>query len=375
MIATLSYILTFEFLLSVAIGAGILKLLLYITYKDKLFDMPDERRVHHIPVPRLGGMAFMPTVMVEISIGLGVIYSTGLLGTEGPGLELLIRLSFLLSAAMLLYVLGILDDLAGVNYKIKFAVQFVAAGMLVFSGLWLNNLYGLFGIGELPMWAGIPLTLLFFLLITNALNMIDGIDGLASGIAIITLVLLAFIYIRERRFLYSTVSVTMLGSVVAFWLFNMFGSPEKRTKLYMGDTGSMTLGLVVCALLISLCTFEGRNGAQTNGKYITIVLSSLAIPILEVPRLFVSRLMAHKSPFKPDNNHIHHLLMRCGLTARKSLALILSLDALVIILTAAMTRILGLTWILFIDVAIYVLILFVITRFVKTDSVPKALYR
>ena len=89
----------------------------------------------------------------------------------------------------------------------------------------------------------------------------------------------------------------------------------------------------------------------------------------------MSRFMAHKSPFKPDNNHIHHLLMRCGLTARKSLALILSLDVLFIVLTAAMTRFLGLTWILFIDVAIYVLILLVIKRFVKTESVPKALYR
>ena len=375
MIATLSLILTLEFLLSVAIGAGILKLLLYIAYKDKIFDMPGERRVHQIPVPRLGGMAFMPTVMIEISIGIGIIYGTGLLGPDGPGLELLIRLSFLLSAAMLLYVLGILDDLAGVSYKIKMLVQFVAAGMLVFSGLWLNNLYGLFGVGELTLWVGIPLTLLLFLLITNALNMIDGIDGLASGIAVITLALLAFIYIRERRFLYSTVSITMLGSVVAFWLYNMFGSPEKRTKLYMGDTGSMTLGLVICALLISLCTFEGKNGMQTNGKYITIVLSSLLIPVLEVPRLFFLRLHKHKSPFKPDNNHIHHLLMRSGLTARKSLAVILVLDAFIILLTSAMTRLISLTWIFIIDVAVFALIMLVISRFVKTDSIPKALYR
>lgn len=372
-VTTLAIILSAEFILSIAIGACIIRLLLYIAYKDRLFDMPDNRRVHSIPVPRIGGLAFMPTIMIEISIGLGLIYSSGILGPEGPSMELLIKLFFLLSSAMLVYVLGILDDLAGVNYKIKLLVQLIAAVMMVLSGLWLNNLYGLFGVWDLPAWIGIPLTVLLFLLITNALNMIDGIDGLASGIAIITLGLLAFIYIREYRFLYSTISVTLLGAVIAFWLFNMFGSPERKTKLYMGDTGSMTLGLVICALLVTLCTFEGKHGAQTMGKYFAIVLSSLLIPILDVPRLFVSRIMAHKNPFKPDTNHIHHRLMRCGLSARKSLFVILSLDVAIVLLTAAMTRIVSLTVIFIVDVALYVLIQLIISRFIKTESIPKTL--
>lgn len=367
-------ILIAELVFSFIIGAVIIKMLLYITYRGKLFDVPDGRKVHEIPVPRLGGMSFMPALMIEIAVGIGAVYHTGLLSSAGPGVDMIIRLSYMLAAAMLLYVVGIMDDLVGLTYKVKLIAQFVASGMLVGSGLWLNNLYGLFGVYEMSAAVGIPVTMLLFVLITNALNMIDGIDGLASGIAIISLALLAFIYIREKRFLYSTLSVTILGAVLVFWCFNMFGSPERRTKLYMGDTGSMTLGLFLCVLIFSLCGFEGINGSLTNGKYLAISLSSLLIPIMEVPRLIVTRLISHKSPFQPDTNHIHHRLMRCGLTSRQSLAVILSMDVLIVVLTALMTRVFSLTLIFIIDVLLYTVAQLIIYRNIKTDTVPKELY-
>lgn len=363
-----------EFLLSIVIGTVIIRMLLYITYRNRIFDMPEGRKVHSIPVPRLGGMAFIPTIVIEIALGIGVIYHAGILGYEGPGVPMLIKMANLLAASMILYVAGIMDDLSGLGYKAKFLLQLIAATMLVSSGIWLNNLYGLFGIYEIPAWAGIPLTLLIFVGVTNALNMIDGIDGLASGISIITLGLLSFIYIREHRFLYSTVALTMTGAVVAFWLHNIFGSAEKHTKLYMGDTGSMTLGLVICALTISLCTFTGRNGVGTNGKYLAIVFSSLLIPMMDVARLFLLRLRLHRSPFMPDTNHIHHMLMRCGLTARRSLALLLSLDVVIVALTAIMTRFCGLTVIFIVDCALYALVVLIISRQMKTNYVPKELY-
>ncbi len=371
-------ILTVDFILATVVGASIVKMLLVVSYKNKLFDIPDERKVHKIPVPRLGGMSFVPTLMIVIAFSMGFVYRLGIMDAPTPDGTLIIRLAFMLGSAMLLYVIGILDDLADLDYKVKFLVQFLASSILVSSGLWLNSFYGLFGIGRIPFYIGMPFTVLLFMFITNAINMIDGIDGLASGLVMITLAILAFIYIRERRFIYSTVSVTMLGAVLAFWLYNMFGTAQKKNKLYMGDTGSLTLGLILCFLIVSLCYFSGRNGMITSAKYFTIVFSSLVIPMLDVIRLFITRLAHHKSPFIADDNHIHHRLMRCGLTARQTLWTILTMDVAIIAVTVIMTRlfvanqVLCVNMIFGFDILIYVLIQLVISRHMKLDYVPKS---
>ena len=361
-----------EFLLAMLVGAAIIKVLLQVSYKNKIFDIPNERKVHITPVPRLGGMSFMPTLMIVIAFSIGIIYRLDLMATPTMDIMLLVRLSFLMGSSMLLYVIGILDDLSDLSYKTKFLVQFLASSLLVSSGLWLNNFYGLFGIGRIPFYIGMPFTVLLLMWITNAINMIDGIDGLASGLSIIALGVLSYLFFRERRFIYSSIAITMLGAVIAFWLFNMFGKPENKSKLYMGDTGSLTIGLVLCFLIVSISSFTGRSGMITNGKYLTIVFSSLLIPLLDVPRVMFSRIIKHKSPFEADENHIHHKLLRCGLSARQSLWIILAMDAVIVVLTAGMTRIFGINLIFAIDILIYLIIFFVVSKNVKLDSVPKS---
>lgn len=371
-------ILAVDFLLAVGVGAAIVKLLLIVSYKNRIFDIPDRRKVHKVPIPRLGGMSFMPTLMIVTAFSIGFLYRLGIMEAPNPDATMIIRLTYMLGSGMLLYVLGILDDLSDLNYKIKFLVQFLASSLLVSSGIWLNTFYGLFGIGRIPFYIGMPFTVLLFMFITNAINMIDGIDGLASGIAMITLGILSFIFIRERRFIYSTVSVTMLGTVLAFWLYNIFGKPEKKNKLFMGDTGSLTLGLIICFLIVSICSFGGRGGLITNGKYIIIIFSSLMIPLLDVIRLFVFRIIHHKSPFVADENHIHHLLMRCGLSARQTLIVILAMVSAIVLLNVALTRFfksdltLCINLIFAVDILLYLVILLAITRKVKMDYVPKS---
>ncbi len=375
---TFYIILAAELILAVIVGSFIIRMLLQVAYKNKLFDMPDERKVHKIPVPRLGGMSFMPTLMIVIAFSVGIIYRLKIMSTPSMDNVLLIRIAYMLGSAMLLYVLGILDDLSDLNYKTKFLVQFLASSLLVSSGLWLNTFYGLFGIGRIPFYIGMPFTVLLFIFITNAINLIDGIDGLASGLSMITLAVLSFIFIRERRFIYSTVSITMFGAVLAFWLFNMFGKPEKRTKLYMGDTGSLTLGLILCFLIVSLCSFCGKNGEITNGKYFGIVMSSLMLPMLDVIRLFITRMANHKNPFVADENHIHHRLMRCGLSARQTLFVLLALDVVVIAINAALTRLfktdlaMCINVLFAVDIVIYLIVQLAIARKVKLDYVPKS---
>lgn len=364
-------VIAIDFIVAFIVGTALLRMLLFVSYKNQLFDMPGDRKVHTHPVPRLGGMSFMPTLMLVVALSMGILYRAKLMPAPDPDNIVLVRLSFMLGSAMLLYVVGILDDISTLNYRIKLLVQFIAASLMVSSGLWINSFYGLFGIERIPFFIGMPFTVLLMVLITNAINMIDGIDGLASGITIITLGLLTFIYLRERRFIFSTVSATMLGTLIAFWLHNMFGSQDKHTKLYMGDTGALTLGLILCFLIVSLCHFSGRHGLLTNGKYFAILLSSLFIPMLEVPRLFVTRILRGKSPFEADANHIHHRLIRCGLSPRQALWIILALDAAIVLLTTVMTRFFSITLIFLMDTAFYVIIQLAITKKVRMDTLPK----
>ena len=359
-------ILSADFILAMIIGTILIKLLLFVAYKNRIFDLPDaSRRVHTIPVPRLGGVSFLPTLLIVIAFTVGFLYRWKILTSPMQDNVLLIRVAYMLGSGLLLYILGIVDDLADLNYKVKFLIQIAASAILVSGGLWLNNLYGLFGIWRIPFYVGMPLTLFLMVLITNSINMIDGIDGLASGLSIITLGVLSVIFIYERRFIFAMTSLIMLGTVAAFWLFNVFGSAEKKSKLYMGDTGAMTLGLVLCFLLVSLCSFKGHNGYTRNCKYFIIVFSSLMIPVLEVVRLFFTRIIQHKSPFKADLNHIHHRLMRCGLSARQTLWWILIADVVLILANAGLSIILNVNIILVLDILIYTVAQILIGRKMK----------
>ena len=362
-------ILATDFIMAMLIAAGLIKMLLYVSYKNRIFDLPDaSRRVHTVPVPRLGGMSFMPTLLVVIAFTVGFLYRFNVLSSPIQDNVLLIRVAYMLGSGLMLYVLGIVDDLTDLGYKVKFLVQFAAAALLVSGGLWINNLYGLFGVWRIPFYVGMPLTVLIMVLITNAINLIDGIDGLASGLSIITLGVLSVIFIYERKFVYSMTSLTMLGAVASFWLFNVFGSPEKRTKLYMGDTGSLTLGLVLCFLIVSLCAFRGHNGLTRNCKYFIIVFSSLMIPIMEVVRLFFTRIKEHRSPFVADLNHIHHRLMRCGLSVRQTRWAILGADVVLILLNAGLCIVLNVNILLAVDILIYTVAMILIGRKMKPEE-------
>ncbi|MDB9152007.1 MraY family glycosyltransferase [Parabacteroides distasonis] len=175
------------FLISILQGLILIPNILLISYKKRLFDHPDERKVHSIPVPRLGGISFFPAILVSLCLIIGLFHCVGIpiarLLTDRSLLEFL----FWVSGCMLLYLIGVADDLVGVGYRYKFVVQVFTAILLVLPGAWINSLGGLFGIYMLPSWVGIPLTVLIVVYITNAINLIDGIDGLASGLSCIAL--------------------------------------------------------------------------------------------------------------------------------------------------------------------------------------------
>jgi UDP-N-acetylmuramyl pentapeptide phosphotransferase/UDP-N-acetylglucosamine-1-phosphate transferase len=286
---------------------------------------------------------------------------------------LYVRTAYMLGSAMLLYIVGVADDLSGIGYKTKFLFQFLAAIVMVFSGLWIKNLYGLFGVYEVPDFIGIPLTVLLLMLVMNALNFIDGIDGLAAGITLISLACFSAIFIFERRFVYAMVTVVTMGVVLAFWLFNVFGKPEKETKIYMGDTGSLTLGLILSFLLLNLSTFIGHNGPTRNCKYFIVAFTSLMIPMLDVVRLVIYRIKQHRSPFLPDMNHVHHKLLQLGFNARQALLILLGADVVLILLNAFFSMYVNVNILFAADILIYGLAVWYLTkRILEGKTIDKA---
>lgn len=158
--------------------------ILIVSFKKKLFDFADERKVHTGIVPRLGGVAFVPSILVTLSLVVGL--DSLITGSDNFGESYTLELSFGLCSLILLYFEGIMDDLVGLRYRMKFVIQILCAILVVASGIYLNDFHGLFGLYEISPYFGIPLTVILIVFIINAVNLIDGIDGLASGLCIVS---------------------------------------------------------------------------------------------------------------------------------------------------------------------------------------------
>ena len=190
------YIIISAFVSAVILGRIIIPNILIISLRKRLFDVPDERKVHKRPIPRLGGVTFFPVILFSLCVFTAVRLMTGHGPAETSTTDLVCEFLFLTGGLTLLYIVGIADDLIGVRYRKKFLVQIISAAMFPLSGLYINNFYGLFGIYLIPAEVGIPLTMLLVVFITNAINLIDGIDGLASGLSMVALLVRAFPHVE-----------------------------------------------------------------------------------------------------------------------------------------------------------------------------------
>ena len=196
----------------------------------------------------------------------------------------------------------------------------------------MNDLHGFCGINQIPMWLGMPLTILLVVLIINSINLIDGIDGLASGLCIlgIGVYTLNFTTIGYNR--YALLGMATLGCLIPFYLFNVFGKPEHKTKVFMGDTGSLVIGYLMAFFAIRVSTLDGPT--RNIPLYFVSSYSILLVPVLDVVRVFYKRILKGKNPFLPDKTHIHHKFLDLGFTPIRSLVCILSLSIAFIALTS-----------------------------------------
>lgn len=346
---------------SIVLSAFIIPRILVVAYRKKLFDHPNERKVHTAAIPRLGGIAFLPGILFSLFLTIGVRY---LVGFEVPAQALgfiVPEFYFLVCGLILLYLAGIKDDLVNLRYRSKFLIQIIAVSMLPLSGLWINNLYGIFGIHELSSWIGIPFTILVAVFIINAINLIDGLDGLASGLAIFALLIMGYLYYYHSLWVYAILTFSVLGTIIPFFFYNVFGKAEHCKKIFMGDTGSMTLGYLLAFLVIRYASCHPEFIPCSEESFV-IAFSTLLVPIFDVFRVMLVRTREHKHIFKADKNHFHHKLLAIGLTPRWAMISILLLSILFCSLNMILTIFVNITVLVVADIFLYTVMNLVLDR-------------
>lgn len=345
------YIIT-SFAVAALVTMVIMPWLLRLCYKREIFDLPDKRKVHKNSVPRLGGIVFAPATLIGFLAAIALVKGTH----PNSFASMSYSTIFIGSGALLIYLIGVFDDILGCSAKFKFCVQFAAACTIPACGLYLDSLYGLFGITELPIWISYILTVFLILLIVNAINLIDGIDGLAAGLSIIALVSYGILFrnIEANGFVYLCAS--FCGTLFAFLYFNLFGKTEKQTKTFMGDSGSLLLGITLAYFTMKY----GMEHSQTLAHRpdgLLMAYTLLLVPCFDLCRVALCRLRRHRGIFEPDKTHLHHKVMATGFSMRKTLILILTMQIGFIVLNRAMYNAgISMEWIILADVTLYSLL-------------------
>lgn len=282
--------------------------IIYVAHLKNLLDSPGHRTVHEVLTPRLGGLAifagFMSSIMIFGNVGEGVQY--------------------LLAGCIILFFIGLKDDMVTVSASKKFFVKVLATGIVMFMGdIRITSFQGIFGIHELSYGASYAFTFLVIVGITNAINLIDGLDGLAGS-----LILLAagsfgyvfFIYGGSKNLPYAMIAFALVGGILGFLRYNI-----KNAIIFMGDTGSLVCGFILAVLAIRLVEMRAVDSAPS------LAVAILFIPLLDTLRVFGLRILKGISPFTPDRNHIHHILLRNNISKLNVVIILFGINAILIV--------------------------------------------
>lgn len=357
---TIYYILSFFALaLSTVCGFIFIPQILDFCKKRGLYDNPDKRKIHKNAIPRLGGVAFLPSMLVAFMIAITVFNNTSI-----DRISMNLWSIYFFVSLLLIYSVGIVDDLIGLNATVKFTVQIIASSLVPLAGLYFNNFYGFLGIYEIPYWIGVPLTVFVLVFITNAINLIDGIDGLSSGLAFLALTGFYMIFMREHLGLYGILIAGLMGVLIAYFYFNVFGKEELNRKIFMGDAGSLTLGFILGFLLIKFA-MHNPNVMPFRMEGLLLPYTLLIVPMFDVVRVVIARIRNRKPLFSADKNHIHHKLMRAGLNQHQTLIFILLLALVFCMINAIMYVVpIDSTIIAIVDIIIYIAFHLVLDRII-----------
>lgn len=331
----------------------ILPQIINISRRKGLYDIPNSRKSHNKKISRLGGIAFLPSIVLSMSLVIAYRYLIAFPLSVQLKDNILLEFLFLSAGFLFLYMVGIEDDLIGIRYRKKFVTQFLVASLLPVSGFYLDNLYGLFGLYILPVYVAVPLTILLIVFITNAVNLIDGIDGLAAGGSMFAFLVMGVMFYDKELWLYSMLSFSALGCLLPFLYYNIWGNATKGSKLFMGDGGSLSLGFLLAFLVIKYASYVSETEPDITNLVIPFTL--LFIPIFDAFRVMVVRAMHHRPLFIADRNHLHHKCLAAGMTHLQATELILAFTVSLLILNSWLVNICNINLLLVIDLLLGIL--------------------
>ena len=274
--------------------------IIQIAKDKKLFDEPDERKVHKVVIPTLGGLGIFAGFIIAMLMGVP-------LNVAG-------EIQYFAAASIVIFFLGMKDDILVISASKKLIGQLIAAGIIIrFGGVQLTNMHGFLGIYELPHIASIILTMFTVVVITNSFNLIDGIDGLAGSLGFLTSAVFGTYFYLNGQSAYAVMAFSLSGSLISFLIYNF--SPA---KIFMGDTGSLLLGLINSILVIKFINLAGSTNIPFPLEASPALgFAILILPLFDTLRVFGLRLLDRRSPFSPDRNHIHHFLLDLGMSHRQ----------------------------------------------------------
>lgn len=266
-----------------------------VASRNRLYDRPNQRKIHPRRVSSLGGVAILVGFLITCLFFIPF--------TSNPEIRLY------LATGLVVFLLGLKDDLSDLSAKNKLIGQlFIAAVIIHGGGLRLESMYGFLGINEVPELFSYIITYLTIIVVMNAFNLIDGVDGLASSLAIFSLTVFGAYFLYTAQPAYALLAFSLIGSVLAFLAFNF---PPAR--VFMGDSGSLLIGTVNAILVIRFIHTASMPGAvMPVPGAVAVGFAVLFIPLFDTFRVFSMRLMMGLSPFQPDRKHIHHLLLNRG---------------------------------------------------------------
>lgn len=318
------YILIAGFITSFLVVIFSTPALIKVAKLKHLVDEPKEiRKSHRWSIPTIGGIVIFGSILFSYSLWFPDEYSH----ISG----MLVNFKYIIASLILLFFVGIKDDIIGTATLKKFISHLIVAYILVVMGnLRILNFNGLFGIDiQLEIWQSYLLSFFIYIVIANSINLIDGLDGLASGIGLISTIAFGYLFFVSGDIPIALLSIVTAGSLLGFLVFNF--SPA---KIFMGDSGSLILGVILYVLAINIINIQSINFVAWFEKLNKAVLamSILAYPLLDTLRVFTIRIIRGNSPFKADNNHIHHKLIRLGMSHTKAVFILYFFSILIIVL-------------------------------------------
>ena len=270
---------------------------LKVAKTKNIVDNPDARKLQRTPVPVMGGL----------TVVFGVL--SGLMGYNLFGN--FFELFPVFAAIIIIMIVGLMDDIISLSPRVRFVIEIVLVLFLIHTtGCQINNFYGLWGLGIIPNYISVPLTIFACVGIINAINLIDGVDGYSSGYSIVSCILFGVMFYELGNVRMVALAAIVAASLLPFFLHNVFG---RHSKMFIGDAGTLSLGIIFSIYVTSILSAnQNIDVLPDNLGLIPFTLSVLCVPVFDTLRVMSARIARGKSPFSPDKTHLHHLFIELG---------------------------------------------------------------